>query len=104
MTKFDMPVEDNESNSSLSLSSNEIGPMSNRSMDSSISNGSINQPPPPANQRPRSNYNLISLNLQSFCQEPTLDAVLVYKNVLLISLNYTVVLKYEKKKLSEKSV
>lgn len=78
MPKFDLPVEDNDSvNSSLlSLSSNENGSASNRSMASSVSLGLNNNSPPLVIERSSQVYNTI-IDLQSVCREPTLDAVLV---------------------------
>lgn len=104
MPKFDIPVEENESNSSLSLSSNENGSMSNRSMASSISIGLNNPSPSLANERPRSNYNPISTNWQSVCQEPTLDAVLVKKNsiIWIFSMFCKELLRIKKTKIPEK--
>lgn len=83
MPKFDIPVEDNESvNSSLSLSSNENGSVSNRSMASSISLGQNNNSPPFAAERSRQIYSPISTHFLPLCREPTLDAVLVYAKSL----------------------
>lgn len=76
MPKCDIPSEDNDSvNSSLlSLSSNENGSASNRSMASSISLGLniISH----SNELPQQIFNPL-LNFQPSCRDPTLDAVLV---------------------------
>lgn len=79
MTKLDIPVEDNESVNSVSLSSNENGSASNRSMESSLSLGlGINPNSPPlANERQRQIYSPIAHLPNHICREPTLDAVLV---------------------------
>ncbi|XP_055320893.1 uncharacterized protein LOC129577583 [Sitodiplosis mosellana] len=77
MPKFDIPVEDNESiNSSLSLSSNENGSVSNRSMASSVSIGPNNNSPPLEIEQPRLIYCPNGTNFLPVCREPTLDAVL----------------------------
>lgn len=83
MPKFDIPAEDNDSvNSSLlSLSSNENGSISNRSMASSISLGLNNLSPPPRTNEPVPSQIFNSLtNFQPTCRDPTLDAVLVSSN------------------------
>lgn len=76
MPKCDIPSEDNDSvNSSLlSLSSNENGSASNRSMASSISLGLNN--PSHANEVPQQIFNPLP-NFQPSYRDPTLDAVLV---------------------------
>lgn len=79
MPKFDIPAEDNDSvNSSLlSLSSNENGSTSNRSMASSNSLGLNNLSPPHTNELvPSQIFNSLT-NFQPTCRDPTLDAVLV---------------------------
>lgn len=84
MPKLDIPIEDNESvNSSLSLSSNENGSVSNRSLGSSISIGQNNNSPPFAAERSNQIYSPISTNFLPLCREPTLDAVLVYEKSFL---------------------
>lgn len=77
MPKFDIPTEDNDSvdSSLLSLSSNDNGSASNRSMASSISLG-LNNSSPLVIERSAQAYNPI-IELPSICREPTLDAVLV---------------------------
>lgn len=76
MPNQDMPVDENdEVNSSLSLSSNENGSVSNQSVASSISNGLNND----SLRLPRSRqvYSPLAAHLQPMFSEPTLDAVLV---------------------------
>lgn len=77
MTRLDIPAEDNESVNSASLSSNENGSISNRSMESSLSLGLNPNTPPLANERITPIYSPIAHFQNHVCREPTLDAVLV---------------------------
>lgn len=84
MTKLDLPVEDNESVNSASLSSNENGSVSNRSIESSLSLRLNPNSPPIPNERNLRHVYSPNVQIQNqFCREQTLDAVLVIASLYL---------------------